>query len=867
MGKGQIIASALISLSILILIGYAVGDFVLRAKSVSNAPIYNSHLSDVVINSERIKTLLSQERSYSIDEVLIELAWTGGYGEKIGTSRIMTLNEKYIPQKQVPYYTDEIPSFSEIKSNLMDKIEKQLITPNSLKQINLLYGEDYLESDVDLHYVSKNLEFEEDENTITVLWFETSGNPIIIEKQISSIPGAMVEYQILKEIETKRTTPFQALYDAAKKYVENNELGKIIQEKTENVQTITAYRKIGGNCVGTTCPDETVSETNAELEFFDALSSSEENKYRLLYCDLMKEQVNCNDAICDYTQRNPCLMACYDYELSGGKIKTYVGCNTPQTRCDNECKNEETLDIEYQFRCVCDDWEKDLQGRYVCENAGWYSKAYSRVYTEYEGTPTVIMPVQESIQGVADYLALGYGKMKDEDICLRIPYDNDGCCMQQLEEIPETCDLTNLGAESQCQIINCEYLTDDDQCVKDTVETLTGKKLSDDLKDGSFVTRKSAEYYYYPDTEPYAWTINSKIIGAEDAQMEINPGTVLSKTFFADCESCKQGDPSTIIRQATMGIQDLKETFQTACGEYYDPCQCYEEWTIAEKSEDPEIMGQTCLYYYIKKINPAEYSLPMEFKQESDSSAMPEADTNIIIFSGKPCITNYDCDYDLEDNGLKSVCVNNACKYCDETLDTDPDTMLDQVYEDSSYIRRYCDPDTNTWYKTTKTDGETCTNNSDCIPVRIFGDYPGEAICAEIVNMDYEYVTCLDRRICETCPSGYDLYKNDCPVMCTCVKTILTSGCKKCGVYESAMRLIQKSKDGSNYQCTNLEWGIIKETKCSDGIDNDGNGKTDCADPNCASLYCGMNPITKCIKKCVSNICEETSNCFEIYII
>ena len=46
--------------------------------------------------------------------------------------------------------------------------------------------------------------------------------------------------------------------------------------------------------------------------------------------------------------------------------------------------------------------------------------------------------------------------------------------------------------------------------------------------------------------------------------------------------------------------------------------------------------------------------------------------------------------------------------------------------------------------------------------------------------------------------------------------------------------------------CTN----ILRESQCGDGQDNDGDGKTDCADADCSQMSCGVNKV------CLNGVCQ-----------
>jgi len=96
-----------------------------------------------------------------------------------------------------------------------------------------------------------------------------------------------------------------------------------------------------------------------------------------------------------------------------------------------------------------------------------------------------------------------------------------------------------------------------------------------------------------------------------------------------------------------------------------------------------------------------------------------------------------------------------------------------------------------------------------------------------------------------------------------------TCGDKKCSDGEKCV-FVQEGSSGTDYtgHCNCTPAAECKETLCGDGIDNDGDGKTDCADEDCNGVApCICSSDADCCKgdnagryKCVSGACEQAAS-------
>lgn len=127
--RGQAIASALITLSLAVIFGYALGDFVFKFSKTSAVPEYKTNLLEAMQKAESMKILFKQERSYVLDRVLYYISSRGGFGlslekakeihpESPGFSEVTgdyaelsyacgqkSIEDRSSPEKSVPYYS------------------------------------------------------------------------------------------------------------------------------------------------------------------------------------------------------------------------------------------------------------------------------------------------------------------------------------------------------------------------------------------------------------------------------------------------------------------------------------------------------------------------------------------------------------------------------------------------------------------------------------------------------------------------------------------------------------------------------------------------------------------------------------------
>jgi hypothetical protein len=892
MGKGQIIASAIMSLSIIILVGYALGDFAIRASGKSSAPEYGGQLNEVIISAEKIKSLISQERSLAIDTALFYVAGRGGYGENWKGTSVKQINKKFIPEKEIPYYDktdyaeEKIPDFSSVSQTVIDMLEKDFTNtrPFAQEDVREIFG-DYFS----LIYSVNRVELEENSNVITVLWEDRDGIPIRIDADVSSIAGGGVSYTAAKKVENTRITPFQALYSASKEFVLDGVIESVIDDKSQEIQAVESFKKIGEYCTHEYCLEESVGQVSNEMEFYDLIkgtkdgtceadntctcdppyeSVEEQNSCpvscvcqddntakRLLYCELMKDRVGCNDNACDYDQISPCLLACFDYHDTASEVKTGSGCKTPPKVCEQECKNADLLGQEYQFKCVCDDWEPSGEG-WICSRVGWYSKMNSRVfkkYTDVNGDDyySIINPFEDAIENKVDADVLGFTVLRDDNICVPEPYQLDMCCTRYLTEVGSGCAApadAKIDNEGQCSldpIDGCTSNHGSEDCITGTITNLLSVRLSNELEKGYPITTSDGlNYYAYNGVN---WDLEAKLLGMEESEISLTGVNVVSEQFYANCKECENGDPGSITSGTVIDYNNFRDYFAHCASTDKDICDCYESYNVffsgpdggVELNGEEEIddrksayganfetrMIDDCLYHFFKKVNPFEFGASMDFRDEVDTT-FPNVDNDLVLFDNKPCETNLECDYDLGTNLLQSICAAGVCVYCDSSLNNNPSDLLGWVAEDVYFKRYFCTESRHEWNRTTEDDGTKCWRDDECIVVRNklgHADYPLESLCVDSGEVDSfesdwyadegsctKYIDPFDDEYyqCDECQDPGDCGGNtpcygvhsECPTgsdgePCPCYYrySVPYGYCKKCGPYESSISLKKRN--------------------------------------------------------------------------
>jgi hypothetical protein len=260
------------------------------------------------------------------------------------------------------------------------------------------------------------------------------------------------------------------------------------------------------------------------------------------------------------------------------------------------------------------------------------------------------------------------------------------------------------------------------------------------------------------------------------------------------------------------------------------------------------------------------------------------------------CASDADCDDGLHCNGAET-CVDNVCQdgtppscpddglfcngseVCDEVIDgcghtgnpcTEPGTLCDEVADQCVVVACYSDADCD--------DGEDCSADTCHNPAEITAYcenlWPACGLtdgccgpdCSSATDDD---CTCGDG-VCAGAANGEDCYS--CPADCESGQGGTCDACFK-GVCNGDCHPVKEGPDcadcASNYCCGNGDCEVGEspcnctidcgepdetETACSDQVDNDCDGFTDCDDSDC-----GQDPACECWSK--GTICTADEQC------
>ncbi len=503
-GKGQIIASGLITLALAIVLGYATGNFVFKLSRTSGIPDYKLAVLNSVQDAETIKLLLQQERNYAIDRVIFYVASRGGFGrswedittlepgkngysDTMGDGKDITLacskksiEAKEIPEKDVPYYSIrynkdsafygkeyftnsgnnvicvDYPSFDFVKQNFIEFATNYYHTPQSVI--------DYLSNRgmfIQLSYDLFVKGLDENANNFIADWklsTEEQGisfdyGSVIIEDK----PMPLLTYTFGFIASGDINTPFPSLYRAVKNFVSGTSTSfaytDFVKSTTNSMRQVGDALLLARNCQGDIC-EWTKSGDSIYIEDEESPNSdvavgkadfpeTDEYALRALYCSVLSDQVNCDPETCKIEgSPNGCYASCINQ-----KYFDEPGCQTPKDVCDKECPKEENIPQNRRLVCACDSFipcpeDKECTlGERECEHVAWYPQSLGRAR---DGI--MLESTNELLVGDGDERTLLKWELLDSSHSCDVsePFRGDACCTLRYEPPAEgACTLDN----------------------------------------------------------------------------------------------------------------------------------------------------------------------------------------------------------------------------------------------------------------------------------------------------------------------------------------------------------------------------------------------------------------------------------------
>ncbi|PIO00160.1 hypothetical protein COT72_03290 [archaeon CG10_big_fil_rev_8_21_14_0_10_43_11] len=407
--RGQIIASAVTTLAIAIILGYAMGTFAFRLSSTSGVPNYKEAVLNAVSQAETVKLLLQQERNYVMDRSIFYIASRGGFGLSFEKATRLapgetgysdtatspageltyacgkkTVETRFVPEKDVPYYslrydTDsqyygqnfvkdcpngtcrditciDYPPFDFVKENFLNLAQDFYQKPTGV----IAYLKQTANIALDLAYdlIVKGLTAGSD--SFVADWRVASAQGGISfdygDVPVSQVNKPLLTYEFDVIVSSEVTTPFSRLYRSVQSFVNTNAYHTYVEQALEPYRTISGDILLAQNCQQNECESTIAGDTTFDTETQLALSyleSSDEYSLRALYCTFMAEASGCNPNTCQIDGvMNGCFFVCMNPQLSNTP-----GCFTPKDTCEIDCPKEENIPTDKRFVCACDDWE------------------------------------------------------------------------------------------------------------------------------------------------------------------------------------------------------------------------------------------------------------------------------------------------------------------------------------------------------------------------------------------------------------------------------------------------------------------------------------------------------------------------------
>ena len=228
------------------------------------------------------------------------------------------------------------------------------------------------------------------------------------------------------------------------------------------------------------------------------------------------------------------------------------------------------------------------------------------------------------------------------------------------------------------------------------------------------------------------------------------------------------------------------------------------------------------------------------------------------------CTTAADCDDGLYCNGTES-CVGSVCQPGEPVVCNDNISCTDDSCDENTDLCSHIANNANCDDGFFCTGTEICDPDNDCTS----GSNPctGNEVCNDITDT-CDIPVCNNNGTCElnedcfNCPDdcisgtteGTDCnacFKGKCDGICH-PKEVGTD-CPDCAVSYCCGDGVCSGEENTTTCAIDCGATPVTETNCSDGIDNDGDGRTDCADEDCSS-----DPL--CSSSCYPRKAECTTN-------